>query len=85
MNWIFISGPKSLFAGLLRIDGLDITSVDVEDLGGGQQRISAEATDDAIVAIQALGLTVEIEKTDAQVGTYIAGVLAGEDPDSDIA
>lgn len=80
MNWIWIQGPKTLFPSLVGISGLEIEHADFVDLGD-QQRISAEATDAAILEIQALGLTVEVEKTDAQVAQYIAAVLADEDPD----
>ena len=74
MNWIWIEGPKSLFPNLRSIDGLDIDHADFIDLGTNQ-RISAEATDAAVTAIEAIGLTVDVEKTDAEALAYMQDLL----------
>lgn len=84
MNWIFIRGPKALFPSLLGIDGLVMDHSGIEDLDD-EQRISAEATDAAITAIEATGLIVQVDKTEAQLAQYVAAVLNGEDPDSGVA
>jgi|tagenome__1003787_1003787.scaffolds.fasta_scaffold19603831_2 hypothetical protein len=57
---IWISGQEDILRGLRDIDGLDIKISSGRTLDSGARRVTAYATDAAIVQVQNRGLTVEV-------------------------
>lgn len=71
MAIIFITGPENSFGGLVDVPGFNLDHHDVAELPGGLVRISAEVAESIVPSIEALGLTVDIEKTDAEVAAIM--------------
>jgi hypothetical protein len=66
MNRIRIRGPSAQFEQLLGVDGLDFDNASAAD-DGAEHLVTVYATDDAVTAIRALGLTVDVLATSAEL------------------
>jgi hypothetical protein len=80
VNAVRIRGPRALFAGILGTPGLSLEGGSAGD-DGDTHFLAAYATDDAIAAIRAAGLTVDIDATLAQQRTLLAQIRQQEGSD----
>jgi hypothetical protein len=71
---VVIRGPAGLFPQLLDIKGIAIDHARAGD-DGSDHVLLTEATDDAIAAIEAVGLDVEVRATEAQQNALLAQIL----------
>lgn len=74
MHAVVIIGPAGLFPQLLGISGLDLDHGQAADVAG-DHILAVSATDDAIAAIRALGLTVDVQASEEDQRTLLAQVL----------
>lgn len=73
MNAVVIRGPRALFAEIASVPGLSLEGGTAGD-DGDTHFLAAYATDDAVAAIRAAGLTVDIEATEEQQRARIAQI-----------
>ncbi|HKE97472.1 MAG TPA: hypothetical protein VKG45_00865 [Actinomycetes bacterium] len=75
---VWISGPEALVQGLLDVDGLHVAIHSARTLPGGDRRVTAYASDPAVVQVQQRGLTVEVvvdaATLDAQLETLFGQI-----------
>ena len=72
---VVIRGPAALFSELLGIDGLALDHARAGE-DGADHVLATDATDDAIAAIEALGLSVEVVADEAQQNALLAQRIA---------
>jgi hypothetical protein len=78
---VTIRGPQAQFSQLAQIAGLSVDHAMVAT-DGADQILAAEATEEAIVAIQALpGFTVTVDATEEEQNQLLAQVLQDGGPD----
>jgi hypothetical protein len=81
VNEVVIVGPPELFAQLPSVPGVRVDHPSYGEDAAGQHVLLAEATDDAIPAIEALGLTVEVQATLEEQNALIAQIIEEEGTD----
>jgi hypothetical protein len=85
---VVVSGPPALFPQLLGVEGLNMDHGQAGEGPGGSHVLAMDATDEAIVEMEALGLTVDVKATEADRNALLAQVVqeGGSDvTDIDIA
>lgn len=60
MNYIYIEGPIDTVWGLVDVPDMLLQLMGPEDLGDGNIRVSAYATDEAVTEVQNRGATVTV-------------------------
>jgi len=60
LNYIYIDGPLETVRALVDVPDMILQLKGPEDLGDGNIRVSAYATDEAITVVQARGVTVTV-------------------------
>jgi hypothetical protein len=77
---VVIRGSAALFTQLLDVQGLALDHARAGD-DGADHVLVTEATDDAIAAIEAIGLDVEVVATEEQQNELLAQIIeeGGED------
>jgi hypothetical protein len=78
---VVIIGPADLFPRVGGVTGLDVDHGQAGDVGE-VHILGAHATDDAIAAIRALGLTVEVQTSEDDQRALLAQVLADAGPNA---
>lgn len=76
-----IIGPPALFPQIATVQGLRVDHGSWGDDGAGQHVLLADATDEAIAEIEAVGLTVEVQATEEQQNLQLAQLLEEGGPD----
>jgi hypothetical protein len=71
---VVIRGPAGLFPELLDIQGIALDHAQAGD-DGSDHVLLTEATDEAIAAIEAVGLEVEVLATEEQQDALLAQIL----------
>ena len=69
---LYLSGTRAQLEGLLDIPGFYLDHRDVRVLDDGRFRVSANLPESQIPAIEALGVAVEVEVTDAEWEVHMA-------------
>lgn len=75
MNRVVIVGAPALFAQLGEVSGFVVDHPTYGTDAAGQHVLTADATDEAILEIEALGLTVDVLATEEQQDALIARLI----------